>query len=123
MTDLAITPLNMARMYDFLRATDPFTDMRLPRPGKGRVTFKVSRHKDRFAHMQGYRRIKESEIIMSSVWVGCTLVFAATMAHEMIHLYQHLNGMETPGTEHNAQFLEIAEVGCRIHGFDYKTFF
>jgi hypothetical protein len=44
------------------------------------------------------------------------------MAHEMIHQYQQRERTETANTEHNAEFLRLAGVVCRHHGWDEKEF-
>jgi hypothetical protein len=52
--------------------------------------------------------------------VRSTDLLIATMAHEMIHLYQDENG--TARGHHNAQFRRLAKRVCSIHGFDLKNF-
>lgn len=43
------------------------------------------------------------------------------MSHEMIHLYQDLNRIETAAM-HNRDFNARAKVVCDIHGYDYRLF-
>jgi hypothetical protein len=117
---LRLTPMNLARAYEYLRATSPLDELNLPPASK--VKFSVKRYRDRFSHMQGYRRSTEVEIAISERLVGSTFMLMASMAHEQIHLYQHINRSETPKTQHNAEFDEIADRVCIAHGFDRKSF-
>lgn len=43
------------------------------------------------------------------------------MAHEMIHLHQHLRKTETRA-QHNAEFKRLAAQVCAQHIFDPKSF-
>lgn len=117
---LRLTPDMLAAAYEYLRKTYPFNEMNLPPARK--VKFSVKHYRDRFSHMQGYRRSTDVEIAISSKFVGSTAVLMASMAHEQIHLHQHTTKTETPKTQHNAEFVELADRVCEAHGFDRKTF-
>jgi hypothetical protein len=117
---LHLTPEMLENAYEFLRTTLPFRRMNLPHADN--LVFRVMGARDRFGHFKG--RIKDNvdlnEIGVSQHIVHSTDMLMATMAHEMIHLYQHEKG----GTRglHNAQFKRIAARVCRVHGFDLESF-
>ncbi|MBV9548892.1 MAG: SprT-like domain-containing protein [Alphaproteobacteria bacterium] len=117
---LPLSPVMLARAYDYLRSSPPFIEWRLP-PSRT-LLFRVTRHADRFSHVRGYIRSQGAEIAVSERKVGSSRVLIECMAHEMIHLHQHLQRSETPKTQHNAEFEALADLVCRLHGFDRKTF-
>ena len=117
---LKLTPELIAAAYDYLKVADPFKGWGLPEADD--LGFIVSRHKDRYGHMIGYHRSPDADIAMSEKKIGSTTVLITVMAHEMIHLYQHLRGTTTPNTQHNAEFLRLAKRVCKIHVFDYVAF-
>ena len=118
---LHLTPEALENAYEYLRATLPFRRMHLPHADN--LVFRVMGARDRFGHFKG--RIKDdsdlNEIGVSQRAVHSTDTLMATMAHEMIHLYQHEKGQCTRG-HHNARFKRIATRVCRIHGFDPESF-
>ena len=118
---LHLTPDSLENAYEYLRTTLPFRRMNLPHADN--LVFRVMGARDRFGHFRG--RIKSTpdlnEIGVSIRVVKSTDLLMATMAHEMIHLYQHENGGCTRGA-HNAEFERIAVRVCRIHGFDRESF-
>ena len=118
---LHLTPDCLENAYEYLRATLPFRRMDLPHADN--LVFRVMGARDRFGHFRG--RIKGmpdlNEIGVSVRAVTSTDLLMATMAHEMIHLYQHENGSSTRSS-HNAEFERIASRVCRVHGFDRENF-
>ena len=118
---LHLTPDCLENAYEYLRGTLPFRRMNLPHADN--LVFRVMGARDRFGHFRG--RIKGmpdlNEIGVSIRAVKSTDLLMATMAHEMIHLYQHENG-SAGKTSHNAEFERIATRVCRIHGFDREEF-
>lgn len=110
----------LENMYEYLRASRPFRGLKLPHADD--VGFFITRHKDRYGHMSGYRRSKEAEIAISELLIGSSVKLAEKMAHEMIHLYQHIYQTETPNTQHNAEYKRLARAVCNEHWFDYKDF-
>ena len=118
---LHLTPEALENAYEYLRSTLPFRRMHLPHADN--LVFRVMGARDRFGHFKG--RIKDNhdinEIGLSQTKVRSTDVLMATMAHEMLHLYQHEKGSCTRGV-HNSQFQKIAARVCRIHGFDLESF-
>ena len=59
-----------------------------------------------------------SEIAISAGIVRSGDVLISTMAHEMIHLYQHETG--TVRGHHNPKFRKPSVWICAIHGFDLE---
>jgi hypothetical protein len=118
---LHLTPDCLENAYEYLRGTLPFRRMNLPHADE--LVFKVMGARDRFGHFRG--RIKTvpdlNEIGVSIRVVNSTNLLMATMAHEMIHLYQHESGGCTRG-HHNTEFERIATRVCRIHGFERESF-
>jgi hypothetical protein len=122
MRGLQLTPELLESAYEYLRASPPFRGWNLP--DSDQVTFRVMGARDRFGHFRG-RHIKASadsfsEIAISAGVVRTTELLMATMAHEMIHLYQDENGWARG--HHNPQFRKLAARVCAIHGFDAEDF-
>lgn len=115
---LALTPARLAAVYDMLRAFPPFDRWRLP-PGKD-VKFRVLRRKDFQAQwwIEGDRH--HIDVCAPKHYRIDNL--AATMAHEMLHVRQRLNGTETRGAEHNVEFNRLAALVCKKLGFDLGQF-
>jgi hypothetical protein len=118
---LHLTPDMLESAYEYLRATLPFRRMDLPHADE--LVFRVMGARDRYGHFKG--RFKDNvdlnEIGVSQSKVRSTGTLMATMAHEMIHLYQHEKGSCTHGV-HNSQFNRIAARVCRVHGFNREDF-
>jgi hypothetical protein len=119
--NLHLTPDCLENAYEYLRTTPPFRGMNLPHADN--LVFRVMGARDRFGHFRGrYKSIPDlNEIGVSISSVNSTDLLMATMAHEMIHLYQHENGSATRSA-HNTEFERIASRVCRVHGFDRETF-
>lgn len=105
----------LAAAYDFLRTTEPFRRWRLP--DSDELGFAVVRVDDLFADF----KIKDGTplIRVSEANNGHVVTLLATMAHEMIHLRQHLTGDRE---HHGPRFKKMAARVCAAHGFDPKTF-
>lgn len=117
---LHLTPEMLEHAYEYLRASRPFRSWKLPHADE--VGFFITRHKDRYGHMHGYKRSEEAEIAISELNIGSSVKLLEKMAHEMIHLYQHRQKTETPNTQHNAEYKRLARGVCNEHWFDYKDF-
>lgn len=117
---LHLTPELLERAYEYLRASRPFRNWKLPEADE--LGFEVSRHKDRYGHMHGYVRSPDADIAISECSVGSSTTLIEKMAHEMIHLKQHVHKTETANTQHNAEFKRLARVVCAEHMFDFKDF-
>ena len=120
MAGLTLTPEMLEGAYEYLRVSPPFCSWSLP--DADHVSFRVMGARDRFGHFRG--RIKGmpdlNEIGVSLRAVRSTDLLMATMAHEMIHLYQDETG--TARGHHNPKFRKLARRVCRIHGFDPESF-
>lgn len=116
---LPLTPHILVAAYEFLRETPPYKSWSLPESDS--IQFHVTRHKDRegdYSFSNGSTHI----IRLSSKWIGHTDNLLRVMAHEMIHLYQRTSKRETPNTNHNAQFIRLANRVCQLHGWDPRLF-
>jgi len=112
---LRLTPDLLAAGYDFLRASEPFKGWKLPESDD--IGFHVVRdpkmHAD-FGIEKGVPTIRVSEN-----GAGHTVTLLAALAHEIIHLRQHLTGKRDT---HGASFKAMAKRVCSSHGFDPQTF-
>ena len=111
---LTITRAMLVAAYELLRTTPPFRGWNLP--DAGAVEFAVLRDRTTYGDCDG------ETIRVSSSCHGHLRTLLATVAHEMIHLHQMRNRLETSNTEHNADFRRRAARVCRLHGFDPKIF-
>lgn len=112
---LRLEPDILAAGYEFLRTTPPFRRWKMPHADE--VAFHIIGSKDRagdFAVEAGVPTIR-----VSDACIGHTGSLLALLAHEMIHLRQHLVGDRTA---HGPKFQAMARRCCAIHGFDPKTF-
>lgn len=116
---LRLTHENLPAAYEYLRACEPFRRWNLPEADE--VGFEVSRRRDRYGHMSGDLRTPGAVLAISEVNVGSTHRLMEVMAHEMIHLRQHLRKTETRA-QHNAEFKRLAAQVCAQHIFDPKSF-
>jgi hypothetical protein len=112
---LRLTPDMLAVAYDFLRTTEPFRRWRLPESDE--LGFHVVRDTALSADFgvredMPYIRVSEANN-------GHTVTLLATLAHEMIHLRQHLTGDRE---YHGPRFRRMAARVCAVHGFDPKIF-
>jgi hypothetical protein len=120
---LTLTPEILEAAYNYLRTTPPFRGWGLP--DSDELMFRVLGARDRFGHFRGrYQRATGpnaySEVAISAQLVKSSDLLLATMAHEMIHLYQDENGKARGN--HNPEFMRLAKRVCAVHGFDLKAF-
>ena len=111
---ILITKATLIAAYDLLRTTAPFVGWKLP--DSDAIDFAVIRDRTNYGDCDG------EKIRVSSGRHGHLSTLLATVAHEMIHLHQMCCKLETPNTEHNADFRRRAARVCRLHGFDPKVF-
>lgn len=107
-----MTPETLRAAYDFLRVTKPFNRWGLP-PGDA-LKFAVT-HSPHYYGDYSARGILRVSARMN----GHTVSILETLAHEMIHVFQHANGR--PMT-HARWFNALAAQVCKHHGFDPKRF-
>jgi hypothetical protein len=112
---LKLTPDMLAAAYDFLCTTDPFCNWKLPESDE--VGFHVVRDPSLSADFGVEQSIPF--IRVSEAHNGHAATLLATLAHEMIHLRQHLIGDRE---HHGPRFRRMRARVCAIHGFDPKTF-
>ena len=114
---LPLTPERLASVYELLRAFPPFHRWKLPPASE--VKFHVAKT-DRL-HAQWWIDGERHNIQVSEKKHGHLASLVATMAHELIHVYQRAKGSET-NAEHNAEFRRLAAQVCRRLGFDPGQF-
>lgn len=117
---LALTPARLAAIYDCLRLFPPFNRLQIP-PASS-VHFLVSRTNAHSAAYTRYSGTDEHIIEVSEKRNGHFDTVASSVAHEMIHLSQRTRRTETPNTEHNAEFHQLAKLVCKRFGWDEKIF-
>lgn len=116
---MRLTPALIRKAYEFIIETPPFDKYLFP-DSEG-ITFKVSRADGHF----GQFIVSEDDklvIELSDKIIGHTDLLMMFLAHEIIHLYQHLNKLDSARTQHNAQFKKMAAKVCLEHGYDLKAF-
>jgi hypothetical protein len=112
---LQLTPETLAAAYDFLRTTTPLAKWRLPESDE--VGFHVVRKAGLSADFGVEGGIPFIRVSEDSN--GHTITLLASIAHEMIHLRQHLTGDREL---HGPRFRRMAALVCATHGFDPKIF-
>ncbi len=112
---LRLTERNLAKAYEYLRATNPFDGWGLPPSSK--IKFQVI--KDPTVHAD-FNVISGKPVIrVSENGVGHTITLMASVAHEIVHLRQWMTKKrDTHGKSFKAMRAEI----CESHGFDPNTF-
>lgn len=113
------TPDNLRAIYDMLRAVTPYLGWKLP-PGE-KIEFHVMRDPNFFGdHIADRARPDKPQIIRVSMRKNRTLHGTmATVAHEMIHVYEHRLRIKS---DHGPSFQRRADAVCKRLGFDRGTF-
>jgi hypothetical protein len=120
---LALNKERLVLLYDFLSECPPFDKWNMP--DSDDVIFKVTRSKDTSGyHKQWHigRKKDKHEIGISAYCCGWMNKLVWVMAHEMLHLHQAEVDMESPHTMHNAAFIKLGKMICKIHGYDPHEF-
>lgn len=112
---LVLTPAMIEQSYELLRTTPPFRGWGLP-PGDD-VGFHVIRKPSVRAEFNVVGGVPQIYVTQQSAVMLVSLL--AHVAHEMVHLRQHLLGL--PRT-HGAMFIKLRDQVCRWHGFDPGMF-
>jgi hypothetical protein len=111
-----LTPESLAAMYELVRVLPPFSKWNLPDAED--VEFHVSGFRNRNGdYSADPHTIRLS--IHSTDHIGKAL---EVMAHEMLHMAQHLKGSETANTIHNADFRRTWGKIARMYGWDAKAY-
>lgn len=114
---LAITPQQVAAVYDCLREFPPISTWRLP--SSDEIEINIGVQQDAFAHY--HRRGDQHGITVSMLLVDDWQTLSETVAHEMIHLHQARAGTETRA-EHNREWHRLAAKVCEAFGWQLKGF-
>jgi hypothetical protein len=113
---LSLTPAMVEAAYELLRTTPPFRGWRLPPSDE--VEFRVT--DDRAA--LGSCRADRACIAISGHLHGHLSTLLATLAHEMLHLWQERRGTGRRDVVHDHEFRRVARRIARLHGFDPRLF-
>lgn len=103
----------LSASYDLLLLTPPFVRWKMPPSDE--ITFSITRSIDTRGFATGIDKIGISERN-----VGRFETLLPTMAHEMVHVYNHVKGHNR--SAHGAEFQRCAALVCKYHGFDPKMF-
>jgi hypothetical protein len=113
---LKLAARHVRAAYGFYRALPPFNRWRLPPASKIRFgTYSSGREYGRYEY-DGRHHIKVSRRNVRHFHA-----LAVTMAHEIIHLKQQLDGSDDK-SQHNREFVRLAKLVCRVLGFDSVGF-
>ena len=122
---LNVNPDQLQCAYDFICTLEPFNlwaheENGKPFPHSDTIEFRVTGD---VAYWAWKQRKPNGTFIMAysdhAPSQASNLVMY--MAHELIHLYQDINKLETRAM-HNRDFHARASRVCGIHGYDYKLF-
>ena len=111
---LKLTSEMLRAAYNYLDFCPPFDHWNLPDGEE--ITFLVTRTHD----YGGFKSEGPARhIAVSQKRNITTLTVLMTMAHEMIHVYQHTHGLEI---KDDKTFGLLADKVCKLHGFDRGIF-
>ena len=111
-----LTPDMAEAGYEFLRTCKPFGALQLPHADE--IEFRITRHKVEAGAC--WHEGERVGIDLSLNFNGHLYSeFLATMAHEMIHLWQIRAGR---APNHNSEFRRKEKSVCRYFGFDERVF-
>lgn len=115
-----VTRSTIADVYALLRNLTP-QFKRLPAPAE--IEFHVTRHQDRYGDYSQWQGTRGDRHIIriSAEKHAHLLTVMQTVAHEMVHLAQSIDGSETKAV-HNADFRRRARAVCKLFGWDEKAF-
>lgn len=111
---IEVSKATVIAAYELLRTCKPFLSWRLPPADE--IEFEVIGTGHVYGDCDG------ESLRISRAKHGHLNTILQTVSHEMIHLHQMRNKLETPNTEHNADFHKRAARVCRVHGWDAKSF-
>lgn len=106
-------PSHLAIMYECLRKLPPFKEWKLPDADE--IEFRTPAIID-FGEFRA-----PNVITVSSARHANFDTIMQTLAHEMLHLHQHLTGTENR-YQHNAEFKRLAKRVTKNFGWDSKAF-
>lgn len=112
---IRLTPDLIRAGYDLLAETEPFKKWNLP--DSDEIKFRVYRSSD-YGSFQTDG--PDMTMCVSEKMVGHLSTLIETIAHEKIHVYQHITGMPM---DHGPGFRKLAALVCRHHReFDPRNF-
>lgn len=115
-----VTPKRMRAVYGMLSQFPPFNRWSLPAPDRVRF-YLISELKDEGGYNESDGR---HEIGVNPDLVHTMERLVRTVAHEMAHMKQEINGRR-PGSkdeQHNREFHRLKRIICRDLGFDTELF-
>ena len=120
-----INPDQLAAAYEFVRTLEPFNIWALREGRKGfphadEIEFNIVGDKRVWAWKQR-KGDGTYTIAYSDKAPRYVSTFVMLIAHELIHLYQDINKLETTAM-HNKDFMVRAKEVCDIHGYDLHLF-
>lgn len=114
-----LTPTMLEAAYEYLKTTPPFRRWKLP--SADHVEFRVTRDQNVLGYYQPHDKDGRHIVGISAAKIDRTETLMETMAHEMVHLRQHLTRSASNGG-HNVEFQRIGAQVCKQHGFNPKFF-
>jgi hypothetical protein len=116
---MTITEEMLAAAYELLRVTPPIRRWKLPPATEIRFSVTVSRAcMARLILPPSGRPIIE----VSEKSVSTLLPLCAAVAHEMVHLHEHLSGDMRADCKHGRSYRRRAKAVCDMHRFDPMQF-
>lgn len=112
---IPLNPEMLAHCYDMLAATPVMARLNLP-PSED-IKFRVIRRADRFAHHEIIGGVHH--IAVSSKLVGTFETLVPTLCHEMLHVFQDINGLPR---DDGKGFQKLADKICKELAFDRLLF-
>lgn len=103
-------------MYDLVRSIPPFSKWNLP--DSEDIEFHVSGFRNKNGDYSADPHIIRISC-HSTDHIGKALEI---MAHEVLHLAQHLRKLDTPNTQHNSDFRETWAKIAKVYGWDAKAY-
>ena len=107
-----LTPQLLAHMWDCLREMPPFSKWKLP--DSDAIEFRTPARDDIFGQF-----VAPNIVTVSASLHGHFDTVFKTLAHEAIHVVQHLNKTDNKN-QHNADFARRAKAVCKTFGYDFK---
>lgn len=113
-----ITPQHVAAVYEMLRQLEPFDAWSLPEADL--IEFRTDMRRNVVGEHNYRARKRQAPLIRVSLACnGHLLTLMQTVAHEMVHLAQIVNG-EREG--HQETFIKRTAAVCKEFGWDEKAF-
>lgn len=112
---MELTPDVLRAAYELLDETEPFKSWNLP-PAED-INFEIVRSKKRLGRC--HCDLSPLKIEISTLYHFYLPSVLLTMAHEMVHVHMHQQGM---GYTHGRAFKALRDQVCAVHGFDPGQF-